>query len=940
MRWLPESIKWRMVLVTAISFPLTLFAFGWLSLEHVRDSSRIAADYQMSLTRRIAQELDAKLESSQDALEKLSRKIPPSVFRDPPLAKNWLDERSSIKDAFFDQGTFLFNAKGELVAASSDIPAGKQQPEFKKWADLTVRLDEPLISPPFRVNRTVEGHPQRVMIFLATAPISDSDGRIVGVLAGALDMNGERMLGSIGRMKLGNSGYFFATSWDNTLLLYPDEKLLMRRDIHPVPAEYLERAVHGFSGAVETVAQNGESVLSTLVKLQSTGWVLGANRPTREAYSQFNNQQRDVGVFILLGVVISVAITWLLMRLFVAPLQRLAQDIDAIDAGNGRLDLVPVRGNCSEIGHLAASFNLLLVRLFEDRERMALSASVFENVREGILVTDENSFILSVNRAFTGITGYLPTELAGQTPRILKSGRHDPEFYREMWKEIKEAGSWRGEIWNRRRNGEIYPELLNINAVRGEDGQITNYVAVLLDISEIKDTQSKLEAMATTDVLTGLPNRALLADRLEQALAHARRLDQLLAIAFVDLDGFKAVNDHFGHHFGDRMLVEVAERFKDEARAGDTVARLGGDEFVLLLTDVAEMDEITTALRRILEEVSQPYLLDGQTAKIGASIGVTVFPYDSADPETLIRHADQAMYQAKSDGRGRIHLFDAERDREIQTRHQQVERIRAGLRGGEMLLYYQPKVNMREHRVVGAEALLRWQHPERGLQSPPQFLELLFEHEVIVEIGEWVMDEALRQMAAWQHAAGLVVPVSINLSARHLIRPGFVDNLKGRFGLHPQICPEWLEIEILESDAMQDISHVQRIIEECQGMGIAFALDDFGTGYSSLAYLKNIPANTLKIDRSFVHGMLDDPDDLAIVDGVVQLANVFQRQVVAEGVETLQHEAALLHLGCDLAQGYGIARPMPAAEMPQWVKNYEVNRAQSKTGKFGRYEHA
>ncbi len=913
-----------MVVVTAITFPVTLLAFGWLSLDHVRDSSRITAEYQMALTRRIAHELDSKLETAQNALGALAHQVSPTILLHREIAQTWLDGRTSSKAAFFDHGLFLFDREGNLISASSDIPGNTLPGEFARWVQLTARIDEAVISTPFWYGGATPDAGPRVMLSLLTSPVTGPNGEILGVLAGALDMNRENMLGSVAHLKLGETGYFFVTSWDNTLVMYPDAALLMRKDIHPVPAALLERASHGYRGALETTAQNGEAVLTTLIKLQTTGWVLGGNHPTREAYAEFHQQQREVVLFIVLGIAIASAITWLLMRLFVTPLKRLADDIEAIDVSDTRLGYVEVAGNALEITRLANTFNHLLARLDEDRERMALSASVFENAREGIVITDAARRIISVNQAFTDITGYPLEDVWGKNPSLLQSGRHDAGFYRDMWKAIATQDTWRGEIWNRRRNGDVYPELLNINAVRSPDGGISHYVAIFADITEIKKTQNTLEAMATTDVLTGLPNRALLADRLEQALAHSRRLERLLAIAFVDLDGFKAVNDSAGHHFGDRLLVEVAERFKTQARAGDTVARLGGDEFVLLVTDVAVLDEVHIALQRILEDISRPYDIDGRTVKIGASIGVTVFPHDNADPETLIRHADQAMYHAKSAGRGRIHHFDAAQDREIQTRHQQVERIRAGLQGGEMLLYYQPKVNLVNGLVVGAEALLRWRHPEQGILVPPQFLALLFDHEIIIDIGDWVIAETLRQMEGWRVTDNLTLPVSINISARHLIRPGFAAALREDFTRYPALRPEWLEIEILESDALLDIGQVQRTIEECQSFGVTFALDDFGTGYSSLAYLKNIPANTLKIDRSFVHDMLDDPDDLAIVQGVVQLAEVFERQVVAEGVETLQHEAALVHLGCTLAQGYGIARPMPPADLPAWIIDYEA----------------
>jgi diguanylate cyclase (GGDEF)-like protein len=397
-------------------------------------------------------------------------------------------------------------------------------------------------------------------------------------------------------------------------------------------------------------------------------------------------------------------------------------------------------------------------------------------------------------------------------------------------------------------------------------------------------------------------------------------------VGFIDLDGFKEVNDLYGHELGDQLLKEVARRFLHDVRGGDTVARLGGDEFVLLLTDIADMDEMEVALDRILIDVARPYQIDGRQVQITASIGVTVYPLNEADPESLLRHADQAMYQAKQAGRNRYLLFDVTLDQQTRSHHQERERVAQALRQGEMRLYYQPKVNMRTGQVIGFEALLRWQHPERGLVGPLEFLPQVEHTDLIVEIGLWVLREALRQLAEWNNA-GMFTAVSVNLAARHFQTADLPRQLRELFDLYPTLSPGSLELEILESAALEDIQSIRAIMAACQKLGVVFALDDFGTGYSSLAYLKRLPANTLKIDQSFVRDMLEDPDDLALIEGVVSLASIFKLGVIAEGVETTEHGVMLMRLGCDAAQGYGIARPMPAADVPAWIAQFRPDPA-------------
>jgi diguanylate cyclase (GGDEF)-like protein/PAS domain S-box-containing protein len=566
------------------------------------------------------------------------------------------------------------------------------------------------------------------------------------------------------------------------------------------------------------------------------------------------------------------------------------------------------------------------LRLKQAENKLKLAASVFSNAREGIMITDALGNIVDVNETFSRITGYSRAEALGQNPRMLKSGRQPAEYYASMWQGLRVKGHWYGEVWNRRKNGEVYAEMINISAVRDGNGQTLHYVALFTDITALKTHQQQLEHIAHYDALTNLPNRVLLADRLQQAMAQSQRRGKQLAVAYLDLDGFKAINDHYGHDIGDELLITVAQRMNSALRDGDTLARIGGDEFVAVLADLDRPENTELVLSRLLLAAADPVTAGQAVLRISASIGVTIFPHDGSSPDQLIRHADQAMYLAKQAGKNRYHLFDVEKDKAVKTQREKLEYIRHAIDRNEFVLHYQPKVNMKTGEVIGAEALIRWQHPERGLLLPAAFLPMVEDDQLGVEIGEWVLDTALSQLDVWR-ALGLNIPVSINIAARHLQQANFVSHLRLRLAAHAEVDPRLLELEVLETSALEDMAGVSAIMRTCREIGVRFALDDFGTGYSSLTYLKRLPADVLKIDQSFIHDMLDDPDDLAIVEGVLGLAQAFRRQVIAEGVESVAHGELLLPLGCDHAQGFGIARPMPAAEFPAWVTTWRPDPA-------------
>lgn len=461
--------------------------------------------------------------------------------------------------------------------------------------------------------------------------------------------------------------------------------------------------------------------------------------------------------------------------------------------------------------------------------------------------------------------------------------------------------------------------------IRQADGSALGCVLVFRDVSEKSQLIQEISWQIGHDVLTGLHNRPAMQELFSLAILQARHHRKQLAICLLDLDHFQPINERYGSNYGDRLLQAVATRLTQYAGDDHGLARLGGDEFVLLLKDQNDQNEVLQQVSKVQALLAAPYVLDGHTIKLTSSIGVAIYPQDESPVDTnldiLLRHADQAMVQAKQTGRNRVHLFDAQLDQEVHTHHQQRTRVRQAMLDGELQLYYQPKVNMRSGTVFGMEALLRWQHPQDGVIGPYSFLPLVENTDVIIDIGEWVLLQALQQMQRWA-AQGHHWVVSVNIAARHFQQPDFVARLANILARVPSVSPQMLELEILESAALEDVQHMRNVMASCQKLGVQFALDDFGTGYSSLAYLKRLPANTLKIDQSFVRDMLDDPDDLTLVDAIVGLAKAFNRSVIAEGVETVAHGLLLMQLGCDWAQGYGIARPMPAEAVADWASRF------------------
>ncbi len=547
-----------------------------------------------------------------------------------------------------------------------------------------------------------------------------------------------------------------------------------------------------------------------------------------------------------------------------------------------------------------------------DEAELLLAASVFDSTHEGIMVTDTKGVILRVNQAFTQITGYTPEEAVGQTPRLLRSEQHDASFYKQMWATIDGTGFWQGEIWNRRKNGEVYPEWLSISAVKDESGQVIRYIGIFSDITEKKLTEDRIYHLAHYDVITDLPNRALFMERLGQALLQAERRGCSLAVLFLDLDGFKLVNDTLGHPAGDQILQQVAGRLRQQVRKGDTVARLGGDEFILLLNELHHKDDVVTIAELLLEELARPYQVDGQEVNMSASIGISVFPGDGADADLLIKHADTAMYRAKAQGKNTYRFFKAEMNRaamEYMNLHGRLRRALLDMR--EFELYYQPQFDLQTGQVYGVEALLRWRSGGEFI-PPGQFIPVAEESGLIVPLGEWVLREACAQLRCWRDE-GVTLQVAVNLSGRQFRDPG-LDDAIGRAIEQAGIEPRFLEVEITESFAMEDPDRTLQVLNRLKHMGVEVSIDDFGVAYSSLSQLKRFPIDRLKLDQSFVRDIPGDRDDAAIASAIIAMGRQLGLRVIAEGVETLEQLQFLRAEVCDEVQGYLFSQPLPAAE--------------------------
>jgi diguanylate cyclase (GGDEF)-like protein/PAS domain S-box-containing protein len=559
-----------------------------------------------------------------------------------------------------------------------------------------------------------------------------------------------------------------------------------------------------------------------------------------------------------------------------------------------------------------------ITQQMEVERHLQLYAQVFSHVGEGILITDTDNRVIEVNAAVTRITGYGRDELIGSTPSILKSDLHEPAFYEALWDTLRATGHWHGEILDRSRDGRILPLLQTISEVRDAQGVLTHYISVMTDISSIKETQTRLNFLAHHDVLTELPNRLLLSDRLHHDIERAKRDDQTVALLFIDLDHFKNINDSLGHQIGDLLLIEAARRLKSLVRQVDTVARLGGDEFVVLMEGNTSPAAATSLADKVVAAFKQPFVVNGLDLYVGCSIGVTLYPEDGIDAVTLLKNADTAMYRAKDAGRDGHVRYSVELSEVMRSKIELDHALRTAVRDGGFELHYQPIVDITRGKVVACEALIRWPNGPADARTPGSFIPVAEETRLIVPLGEWILREALTRMHEWL-ADGLELDyISVNISAVQLAQPDFTDRIIDL--LHESGVPgRQLQIELTENMLMRDIELCSRVLTQLREYGIRVAIDDFGTGYSSLSYLKQLPIDNLKIDRSFVLDIPGDANDCAIAAAIIGLAKTLGLDAIAEGIETCEQQDYLARIGCDKVQGFLHSQALPAADFAAFV---------------------
>ncbi|WP_243545287.1 bifunctional diguanylate cyclase/phosphodiesterase [Pseudodesulfovibrio tunisiensis] len=737
--------------------------------------------------------------------------------------------------------------------------------------------------------------------------------------------------------KLGENGYVFVLNSRGEVILHPwiaegipDSGTIAGR---PLVKEML--ALGRGTLRYELVDPGRGEAREKVVRFTSIPnleWIVGASGYLDEVYAPLLRFKCLFWGAAGMTLLLIIPLSFLLASDITRPLSRLTRRMEQAEAGDFQARLeCDAKG---EIGELARRFNGFMDALQASREKLRLEIEIrrsaeqqlrlygqaFESALEGICITDVHGNIVEINPAFTTITGYSAEEVMGRNPRLLKSDRHDADFYKEMWHSLNTKGRWVAEIWNRRKDGESYPELLSISAIRGENGDPTHYIAVFHDITDMKIKEEQIEHQAYHDALTGLPNRILLNDRLSVAISHARRDPMRVAVYFIDLDNFKTINDSLGHALGDELLQGVALRLSEQFRSQDTVARLGGDEFVVMIEDVADDRHVVNAAERILEALREPFLIRENELFVTASVGITVFPDDGEEPGTLIRNADMAMYQAKARGRNDYFVFKAEMNDRVSDRLARESALRRAVNEREFTVFFQPKVDICSMEVCGMEALVRWERKDGTLVSPGEFIPLAEETGLMIPLGEIVLDASCKAMQVFDGMGCSGLKVSVNLSPVQFRQDDLVETIVANLERNG-LPPSRLEVEITESTLMTDVASSTDKLNRLVEHGISVSIDDFGTGYSSLYYLKAFPISVLKIDRSFIHDVAVDPNDAQIVRTIILMAGNLGLDVVAEGVENEEQLALLQGFGCGLVQGYHFSRPLPLEGMIEYLRS-------------------
>ena len=929
-----QSLKTRATVFTLAIFVLGIWTLSFFVSRSLQtDMEHLLGEQQFSVVTSVAKRVNDDLGERLQALQTIAERDV-ALLANPTALQAHLEQQSLLQ-SLFNGGVFIAGPDGTVIV---DVPLSAQRIGVNY-------LDRDFIASALKegvamVGRPFVGKKLQAPIFGIAVPMRDAQGKILGVLVGVTNLGKSNFLDQITNSPYGKSGGYVLISAQHRLVVTATDKSRIIEQLPPQGVNiWVDRFAQGYEGWAVAPNPKGVNVLVSGKGIPIAGWYVLASLPSAEAFAPIEQMKQRMLLATLLLTILIGTLTWWVLRKQLAPLVATADAMTALANSTEMPQPLP-NTQQDEIGKLVMGFNRILQTWGQHKAALQRSKDMLERTESMARLA---SFEWEVD---TNTTTWSPEmfRIFGLNPALGapnlqgQAQLYTPESTQILFDAVNKAIA----------DGTPYDlELTLLHTANGlqrtcwvkgfpqcdANGRVVRLAGLLQDITERKAYQSQLEYIAHFDLLTNLPNRTLLSDRLQQAMVQAQRTQQQLVVAYLDLDCFKTINDHHGHQTGDRVLITLAQRMKSVLREGDTMARIGGDEFVAVLINLETPSASVPLLQRLLLAAAEPVQVDQLTLQVSASLGATFYPQaQDVEPDQLLRQADQAMYHAKVAGKNRYHIFDAAQDSSQRNHHEALQCIQQALDRHEFVLYYQPKVNMSSGLVIGAEALIRWQHPEKGLLPPSAFLPVIENHPLAVDVGEWVINAALHQMHIW-HDAGLNFPVSVNIGARQLEQINFVERLKIILAQHPQVNPAHLELEVLETSALADMVQVSQVIEDCAQMGVHFALDDFGTGYSSLTYLKHLRVAQLKIDQSFVRDMLDDPDDLAILKGIVGLAAAFKRQVIAEGVETVAHGTALLQLGCELAQGYGIARPMPPEQLPIWAANWRPDVAWCKLNK-------
>lgn len=917
--------------VTIAVFVVVLFVSTIWALAHNLDGrvkgnfKQVLAAQQLQTAEHVAKSLDVALKLRIKALSEIASLINAEMLANPARLQILLDTPAS-NESLFNEGFLVMSASGRVVA---DLPSMKgleitngNRPDY---------FNEVIESAKPRVGKPVIHPTTKKSTLPISVPIKNARNEVIAVLVGRNQITSNNFLNEVLPSKLQFDGDVHVISDEGGVYVASTDPSKIMQALAPVGVEKVyDRYRQGFEGSGISVDSLGVENLNSAKRVASTGWLVVVSLPTEQAFRSLESLQNEIYKEARLAAVIIALLFWLFLHSQISPLGRSATTIDAMTAGREPLRPLPLEGG-KEVRLLIDSFNKLQEHIKQQQaslqareEQIQVAASVFGGTSEAILISSAENLIVSVNRAFCKMTGYVESELVGQNPRLLQSGRHGLAYYKEMWADLQNVGQWHGEIWNRRKNGEIYPARITISVLFDEAGKVLRYIAIAADITSRKKSEDEINSLAFYDPLTELPNRRLLLDRLRQAMATSARSEKHGALLFIDLDNFKTLNDTLGHDIGDLLLRQVAQRLLACVREGDTVGRLGGDEFVVMLEELSKdpmeaSGQAEVVGDKILAALNQPYQLESYQHHSTPSIGVVVFVDHQETVDELMKRADLAMYQAKAAGRNNLRFYDPEMQVVIMTRVALESDLRDAVAQDQFILHYQAQV-AGTGKITGVEALVRWHHPQRGMVPPGEFITLTEETGLILKLGRWVLETACRQLTAWASQPELEhLTIAVNVSARQFHHREFVKQVLAILEM-TGANPERLKLELTESLLAHDIEDINAKMTALKAKGVSFSLDDFGTGYSSLSYLKQLPLDQLKIDQSFVRDILTDPNDAAISKMVISLADSMGLDVIAEGVETEAQRDFLAGQGCHAYQGYLISRPLPIAEFEAYAK--------------------